>query len=39
YSQFIGRLAKSDISLNRKVLADLAMNNPEAFEQVVKSLK
>ncbi|MGM9774664.1 MAG: 50S ribosomal protein L20 [Candidatus Egerieousia sp.] len=39
YSQFIGKLAKSDISLNRKVLADLAMNNPEAFEKVVKSLK
>lgn len=39
YSEFMGKLAKSDISLNRKVLADLAMNNPQAFEAVVKSLK
>ncbi|MFA5713664.1 MAG: 50S ribosomal protein L20 [Bacteroidales bacterium] len=39
YSQFMGKLAKSDIALNRKVLADLAMNNPQAFEAVVKSLQ
>lgn len=39
YSQFIGKLSKSSIGLSRKVLADLAMNNPEAFEKVVKSLK
>ena len=32
YSQFIGQLNKSDIELNRKVLADLAMNHPEAFK-------
>ncbi|MBQ2492078.1 MAG: 50S ribosomal protein L20 [Bacteroidales bacterium] len=38
YSQFIGKLAKNNVSLNRKVLADLAMNNPQAFEKVVKSL-
>ena len=38
YSQFIGKLAKSNVNLNRKVLADLAMNNPQAFEKVVKSL-
>ena len=39
YSEFIGKLAKSNINLNRKVLADLAMNQPKAFEAVVKSLK
>jgi large subunit ribosomal protein L20 len=39
YSQFIGALAKKDIQLNRKVLADLAMNNPQAFEAVVKIVK
>jgi len=30
---------KSDMALNRKVLADLAMNHPEAFKAVVDSLK
>ena len=39
YSQFIGKLNKSEITLNRKVLADLAANNPAAFEAVVTSLK
>ena len=39
YSQFMGRLAKQNIGLNRKVLADLAMNNPPAFEAIVKSVK
>ena len=39
YSQFMGRLAKQNIGLNRKVLADLAMNNPEAFEAIVNSVK
>lgn len=39
YSQFIGALSKNNITLNRKVLADLAMNNPEAFEAVVKAVK
>lgn len=39
YSQFMGKLTKSDVSLNRKVLADLAMNNPAAFEAVVSSIK
>jgi large subunit ribosomal protein L20 len=33
------KLAKSNVGLNRKVLADLAMNNPKAFETVIKSLK
>lgn len=36
YSRLIGDLRKSEIELNRKVLADLAMNDPSAFEQVVK---
>ena len=39
YSQFIGQLNKSDIELNRKVLADLAMNHPEAFKSVVEAVK
>lgn len=39
YSQFMGALKKSNIELNRKVLADLAMNNPEAFKAVVDQIK
>jgi len=39
YSQFIGKLAANNIELNRKVLADLAMNHPKAFESIVKALK
>lgn len=39
YSQFMGKLAKKNIGLNRKVLADLAMNNPKAFEAIVNSVK
>ncbi len=39
YSVFIGKLSKSGIELNRKVLADLAMNNPVAFKAVVDSVK
>jgi len=39
YSEFIGKMNKKGIELNRKVLADLAMNNPEAFEAVVKAVK
>jgi large subunit ribosomal protein L20 len=35
YSQFIGKLKTNNIELNRKVLADLAMNNPEAFKAIV----
>jgi large subunit ribosomal protein L20 len=35
----MGRLAKQNIGLNRKVLADLAMNNPQAFEAIVNSVK
>jgi large subunit ribosomal protein L20 len=39
YSAFIGKLKKSGIDLNRKVLADLAMNHPEAFTEVVNKVK
>ena len=39
YSQFIGKLAAKNIGLNRKVLADLALNNPEAFKAVVDAVK
>lgn len=39
YSQFIGKVHEKNIGLNRKVLADLAMNNPAAFEAVVKAVK
>jgi large subunit ribosomal protein L20 len=39
YSQFIGKLAKQNIGLNRKVLADLAMNEPEAFKAIVDKVK
>lgn len=39
YSEFMGKLGKSGIELNRKALADLAMNNPEAFEAVVNAVK
>jgi large subunit ribosomal protein L20 len=39
YSEFMFKLKTNKISLNRKVLADLAMNNPNAFEAIVKSLK
>lgn len=38
YSQFMGALNKSELQLNRKVLADLAMNHPEAFAEVVKAV-
>ena len=39
YSQFMGAVKAKGIELNRKVLADLAMNHPEAFEAVVKKVK
>lgn len=39
YSTFIGKLAKANVTLNRKVLADLAMNHPEAFKAVVEKVK
>ncbi|GAB4017578.1 50S ribosomal protein L20 [Spirosoma migulaei] len=39
YSALMGALNKSGIELNRKVLADLAMNHPEAFAAVVAQVK
>ncbi len=39
YSEFMGKLKKAGIDLNRKVLADLAMNHPSAFEAVAQKLK
>ena len=39
YSQFMGKVHASGIELNRKVLADLAMNHPEAFKAVVDKVK
>ncbi|WP_286756831.1 50S ribosomal protein L20 [Roseivirga sp. UBA838] len=39
YSQLMGKIGKSGIELNRKVLADLAMNHPEAFKAVVDKVR
>jgi len=39
YSRLMHQLAVNEISLNRKVLADLAMNHPESFKAVVDSVK
>ena len=39
YSRFINGLAKSKIKLDRKVLAELAYNNPEAFKNIVKKVQ
>ena len=39
YSQFINKLQTKGIELDRKVLADLAMNNPETFKNLVDSVK
>mgnify|MGYP001138169540 FL=1 len=39
YSQFIGKLNAKGIELNRKVMADLAMNEPKAFAAIVKAVK
>ena len=39
YSQFMGKIHANKIELNRKVLADLAMNNPEAFKAIVDQVK
>jgi len=38
YSQFMGLVNKSELALNRKVLADLAMNHPSAFKAVVDAV-
>ncbi len=39
YSQFMGKIKANNIDLNRKVLADLAMNNPEAFKAIIDKVK
>lgn len=39
YSQFMGAIKKEGIELNRKVLADLAMNHPDAFKAIVDKVK
>jgi len=39
YSQFMGKVKAQNIALNRKVLADLAMNHPEAFKAIVDQIK
>jgi large subunit ribosomal protein L20 len=39
YSAFMGKLHANEIELNRKVLADLAMNNPEAFKAIVDKVR
>ena len=39
YSQLMGKIHSNGIELNRKVLADLAMNNPEAFSEIVNKVK
>ena len=39
YSQFMGKVKANKIELNRKVLADLAVNNPDAFKAVVEKIK
>lgn len=39
YSEFMGKASKNNIELNRKVLADLALNNPDAFKAIVDAVK
>ncbi|MEL7269219.1 MAG: 50S ribosomal protein L20 [Bacteroidota bacterium] len=39
YSQFMGKVKANGIELNRKVLADLAMNHPDAFKSIVEKVK
>jgi large subunit ribosomal protein L20 len=39
YSEFMGKVHAKNIGLNRKVLADLAMNHPAAFEAIVKKVQ
>lgn len=39
YSVFMGKLAENKISINRKTLADLAMNHPDAFKAIVDAVK
>ena len=39
YSKFMGLVHKAEVNMNRKVLADLAMNQPEAFKAIVAKVK
>ena len=39
YSQFIHKLSEKNIDLNRKILADMAMNEPESFRSLIQSVK
>ena len=39
YSQFMGKVHAKGVELNRKVLADLAMNHPQAFAKVIETVK
>jgi large subunit ribosomal protein L20 len=39
YSEFMGKINAKGLQLNRKVLADLAMNHPEAFKAIVNQVK
>ena len=39
YSVLMGKLSKAGLEINRKVLADLAINNPEAFKAIVEKVK
>ena len=39
YSEFIHKLSEKNIDINRKVLADLAMNEPESFKSLVAQVK
>ena len=39
YSQFMGKLSAAGIEINRKALADLAMNEPKAFKAIVDKVK
>ncbi len=39
YSEFIGRLKSHNVQLNRKALADLAMNHPDTFKEIIRSVK
>jgi len=39
YSQFIDRLTKKNITIDRKILADIALNNPTAFAEIINKVK
>jgi|TARA_B100001142_G_C14231317_1_gene615516 large subunit ribosomal protein L20 len=39
YSNFMGKIHDNKINLNRKVLADLAMNNPQVFKAIIEKIK